>query len=145
LTRLTSRILIADLIYQREQRAMMRFLVVTHLEAGVWAGEQLVAPCSAYLLRPLRTFRQACSDISASHPELLLPEFDAYTNIETSTMHDYTLAIKNKGRPPKSWRWEIYEAGKNKPVRQSEFFETMSEATRTGKTALAELRANRAA
>jgi hypothetical protein len=32
---------------------------------------------------------------------------------------DYTLAIKNKGRPPKSWRWEIYAAGKSKPVRQS--------------------------
>ncbi|MGA8952634.1 MAG: hypothetical protein WBF24_00520 [Xanthobacteraceae bacterium] len=58
---------------------------------------------------------------------------------------DYTLAIKNKGRPPKSWRWEIYAAGKSKPVRQSEFFATMSEATRAGKTALAEIRANRAA
>jgi hypothetical protein len=58
---------------------------------------------------------------------------------------DYTLAIKNKGRPPKSWRWEIYAAGKSKPVRQSEFFETMSEATRAGKAALAELRGNRAA
>jgi hypothetical protein len=58
---------------------------------------------------------------------------------------DFTLAIKNKGRPPRSWRWEIYAAGKSKPVRQSEFFETMSEATRAGKAALAELRANRAA
>jgi hypothetical protein len=58
---------------------------------------------------------------------------------------DYTLAIKNKGRPPKSWRWEIYAAGKSKPARQSEFFETMSEATRAGKAALAELRASRAA
>lgn len=58
---------------------------------------------------------------------------------------DYTLAIKNKGRPPKSWRWEIYAAGKSKPVRQSEFFETMSEATRAGKMALAEIRGNRAA
>ena len=57
-------------------------------------------------------------------------------------VYDYTVAIKNKGRPPKSWRWEIYAAGKNKPVRQSEFFETMSEATRMGKAALAELRAN---
>jgi hypothetical protein len=45
-------------------------------------------------------------------------------------MHDYTLAIKSKGRPSKPWRWEIYEPGKNKPVLQSEFFETMSEATR---------------
>ena len=58
---------------------------------------------------------------------------------------DYSLAIKNKGHPPKPWRWEIYAAGKSKPVRQSEFFETMSEATRMGKTALAELRANQAA
>jgi hypothetical protein len=31
------------------------------------------------------------------------------------------------------------------PVLQSHFFETMSEATRAGKAALAELRANRAA
>jgi hypothetical protein len=58
---------------------------------------------------------------------------------------DYSLAIKNKGHPPKSWRWEIYAAGKSKPVRQSEFFETMSEATRAGKIALAELRASAAA
>jgi hypothetical protein len=59
--------------------------------------------------------------------------------------HDFTLAIKNKGRPPKSWRWEIYAAGKSKPVQQSVFYETMSEATRAGKVALAELRANQAA
>jgi hypothetical protein len=55
---------------------------------------------------------------------------------------DYSLAIKNRGHPPKSWRWEIYAAGKSKPVRQSDFFETMSEATRAGKMALAELRTN---
>jgi hypothetical protein len=61
------------------------------------------------------------------------------------TPSDYTLAIKNKGRPPRSWRWEIYAAGKSKPVQQSDFFETMSEATRAGKAALAELRATRAA
>jgi len=66
-------------------------------------------------------------------------------NIPSFNPLDYTLAIKNKGRPPKSWRWEIYAAGKSKPVRQSDFFETMSEATRAGKAALAELRANRAA
>src|SRR5262245_29412337 len=58
---------------------------------------------------------------------------------------DYSLAIKNKGRPPKTWRWEIYAAGKRKPVQQSDFFETMGEATRAGKAALAELRANQAA
>ncbi len=58
---------------------------------------------------------------------------------------EYSLAVKNKGRPPKPWRWEIYAAGKSKPVRSSDFFETMSEATRAGKTALAELRAHSAA
>jgi hypothetical protein len=63
----------------------------------------------------------------------------------TFSSSDFTLAIKNKGRPPKPWRWEIYAAGKSKPVRQSEFFETMSEATRAGKAALAELRGNQAA
>jgi hypothetical protein len=68
-----------------------------------------------------------------------------YPNAEQYAENDYTLAIKNKGRPPKPWRWEIYAAGKSKPMRQSEFFETMSEATRTGKAALAQLRANRAA
>ena len=54
---------------------------------------------------------------------------------------DYTLAIKNRGRPSKPWRWEIYVAGKSKPVLQSDFFETMSKATRSGKAALAEFRA----
>jgi len=29
---------------------------------------------------------------------------------------DYTLAIKNKGQPSKPWRWEIYLAGKTKPL-----------------------------
>jgi hypothetical protein len=101
--------------------------------------------CSPYLLRPLRTLRQACSDISVLHPELIPPEFDVDAKAEKYAERDYALAIKNKGRPPKPWRWEICAAGKSKPVRQSEFFETMSEATRTGKAALAELRANRAA
>jgi hypothetical protein len=103
-----------------------------------------VAVCSPYLLRPLRTFQQGCSEISASHPELIPPECDVYAKAERSAVYEYTLAIKNKGRPPKSWRWEIYSDGKNKPMRRSEFFETMSEATRAGKAALAELRANRA-
>ena len=58
---------------------------------------------------------------------------------------DYTLAIKNRGRPPKSWRWEIYAAGKSKAVQQSEFFATMAEATRAGKAVLAKIRANKTA
>ena len=101
--------------------------------------------CSPYLLRPIRTLRQACIDISASHPELIPPGIDVYANVEKYAECNYALAIKNKGRPPKPWRWEIYTAGKSKPVLQSEFFQTMSEATRTGKAALAELRATRTA
>ena len=101
----------------------------------------VMVTCSPYLLRPLRTLRQACSDISASHPELIPPGIDVRANVEKHAERDYTLAIKNKGRPSKPWRWEIYTAGKSKPVQQSEFFETMSEATRTGKAALAELQA----
>ena len=58
---------------------------------------------------------------------------------------DYRLATKNRGKPPKPWRWEIFVAGKNKPVLLSEFFETMSEATRAGKAALAQFRDKRAA
>jgi hypothetical protein len=72
-------------------------------------------------------------------------EFDVHADADKYAEYDYSLAIKNRGRPPKSWRWEIYAAGKSKPVRQSDFFETMSEATRTGKAALAGLRADRAA
>jgi hypothetical protein len=58
---------------------------------------------------------------------------------------DYSLSIKNRGRAPKPWRWEISVAGKSKPVLQSGFFETMSEATRSGKAALAGIRAKQAA
>ena len=58
---------------------------------------------------------------------------------------DHTLAIKNRGHTSKPWRWEINVAGKSKPARQSNFYETMSEATRAGEAALVEIRANRAA
>ena len=54
---------------------------------------------------------------------------------------DYTLAIKSTGLPATPWRWEINLAGKSKPVQKSDFFKTMSEATRAGKAALAKLRA----
>jgi hypothetical protein len=66
-------------------------------------------------------------------------------SVSSAEPSDYTLAIKNRGRPPKPWRWEIYVAGKSKPVLQSDFFETMAQATRSGKAALAEFRAKQAA
>lgn len=51
---------------------------------------------------------------------------------------DFSVVVKNRARPPKPWRWEIYRAGRGSPVRQSDvFFETATEANRAGKTALA--------
>jgi hypothetical protein len=50
---------------------------------------------------------------------------------------DFSVVIKNKAAAPKSWRWEIYRAGRISPIERSEtFFETMAEASRAGKRAL---------
>jgi hypothetical protein len=50
---------------------------------------------------------------------------------------DFSVVIKNKALLPKSWRWEIYRAGRTSPIERSEtFFETMAEANRAGKRAL---------
>jgi hypothetical protein len=51
---------------------------------------------------------------------------------------DFSVVVKNRARPPKPWRWEIYRAGRTSPIEHSDiYFETMSEATRAGKAALA--------
>ena len=55
---------------------------------------------------------------------------------------DFSLAVKRRGRPAKPWRWEIYCPCKTVPVeRSSIFFESMAEAAKEGKKALARLRA----
>jgi len=59
---------------------------------------------------------------------------------------DYSFVVKRRGSPPKAWRWEIYRAGKSDPVKRSTMlFETMAEAAREGKRALANLLIERAA
>ena len=59
---------------------------------------------------------------------------------------DYSFAVKLRGAPPKPWRWEIYCACKAAPVERSPiFFESMTEATKAGKKALAHLLAKQAA
>ena len=59
---------------------------------------------------------------------------------------DYSMVVKNRGKPPKPWRWEIYCAGQSRPVACShDFFETMSGASRAGKVALRELLAQKQA
>jgi len=59
---------------------------------------------------------------------------------------DYSVVVKLRGSPPKPWRWEIYRAGRWGPVESSPvFFESMAEAAKEGKRALAQLLAKQAA
>ncbi len=52
--------------------------------------------------------------------------------------NDFSVGVKNRAAPTKPWRWEIYRAGRSSPIEQSEaLFETMTEANRAGKQALA--------
>jgi hypothetical protein len=53
---------------------------------------------------------------------------------------DYSVVVKNRAPPPKSWRWEIYRAGRSSPIRQSTcYFHTMVAASKEGKEALKKL------
>jgi hypothetical protein len=53
---------------------------------------------------------------------------------------DFSVAIKNRGKPKNPWRWEICRAGQSSPiVVSSDFYPTMGAALRAGKQALAEL------
>jgi hypothetical protein len=59
---------------------------------------------------------------------------------------DYSFAVKRRANPPKPWRWEIYCACKAVPVERSPiFFESMAEAAKAGKKALAQMLAKPAA
>src|SRR6185312_10280987 len=50
---------------------------------------------------------------------------------------DFAVVVKNRAKPPKPWRWEIYRAGRASPVnRSTESFATVGDATRAGKKAL---------
>ena len=59
---------------------------------------------------------------------------------------DYSVVVKRRASPPKPWRREIYCACKSVPVERSQvFFESMTEAAKSGKKALAHLLAKQAA
>jgi hypothetical protein len=50
---------------------------------------------------------------------------------------DFSVVVKNRGRPPSPWKWEIYRSGRKSPVTQSEvYFSTVTEANRAGRKAL---------
>jgi hypothetical protein len=54
---------------------------------------------------------------------------------------DYSVVVKLRGTPPKSWRWEIYRAGRGGPIKSSTvLFETMTEAAREGKKAFGQFK-----
>ena len=56
---------------------------------------------------------------------------------------DYSFVVKRRGSPPKPWRWEIYCAGSAPVERSAILYETMTEAAKEGKKALARVLANR--
>lgn len=50
---------------------------------------------------------------------------------------DFSVVVKNRGRSPSPWKWEIYRAGRNSAIKQSEVsFGTVTEANRAGRKAL---------
>jgi len=53
---------------------------------------------------------------------------------------DYSVVVKRRAKPPKSWRWEIYCAGKTSAIAKSWInFPTVTAANRAGKKALKKL------
>jgi hypothetical protein len=53
---------------------------------------------------------------------------------------DFSVVVKNRATPPKSWRWEIYRAGRKSPIEYSSvLYETVETASRAGKEALKQL------
>lgn len=50
---------------------------------------------------------------------------------------DFSVVVKNRERSPSPWKWEIYRAGRNSAIKQSEVsFSTVTEANRAGRKAL---------
>jgi len=53
---------------------------------------------------------------------------------------DFSVVVKKRAPPPKPWRWEIYRAGRNNPIKCSSVrYETVEAANRAGKAVLKQL------
>jgi hypothetical protein len=64
-------------------------------------------------------------------------ERGGYPEASMTDHPDFSVVVKNRGRPPSPWKWEIYRAGRASPVKQSEdYFSSVTEANRVGKKAL---------
>ena len=54
---------------------------------------------------------------------------------------DFSFVVKMRGGSEKPWIWEVHCAGKAKPVERSPmFYQSMAEAAKEGKKALARIR-----
>jgi hypothetical protein len=102
----------------------------------------------ASLIPTLRcvTAPQAVGPVRRGLPQRWLGCFwrspSAYTNMckRRFDESDYSVVVKNRARPPNSWRWEIYRAGRSNPIGQSPvYFRTMAAASKAGKAALKQL------
>lgn len=50
---------------------------------------------------------------------------------------DFSVVVKHMAPAPRSWRWEIYRAGRRSPIERSkDLFNSVAEASRAGKVAL---------
>jgi hypothetical protein len=50
---------------------------------------------------------------------------------------DFSVVMKHRALPPKSWRWEICRAGRASAIDHSEaYFDSITESSRAGKAAL---------
>jgi hypothetical protein len=50
---------------------------------------------------------------------------------------DFSVVVKHRAPLPKSWRWEIYRAGRASAIDHSEvYFDSITAASRAGKAAL---------
>lgn len=57
---------------------------------------------------------------------------------------DFSFVVKRCGSSSRPWRWEIYRAGKSDPLERSAvLFESMAQAAKEGKKALADFLAKR--
>jgi hypothetical protein len=53
---------------------------------------------------------------------------------------DYSVVVKHRAPLPKSWKWEIYRAGRQSPIEQAPIcFHTIAAASRAGREALKQL------
>ena len=53
---------------------------------------------------------------------------------------DFAVVVNQIAPGPKSWRWEIYRAGRKSPIERSKvLFDSVKDASRAGKAALSVL------